>query len=107
MKLTTNTDRTESTPPRSIASVCRACGQKILRQIRQVKLAILAESATKLATQRHALRLALNEAEALAWETMHPQLFFPALAAEKVQAVAAWDARQRALRRQHPQSLAA
>jgi hypothetical protein len=44
-------------------------------------------------------RLALTEAEALAWQTEHPQLFFPALAREKVQAVAVWQARQDSLRR--------
>ncbi len=45
------------------------------------------------------LRLALNEAEALAWQTNHPQLFFPALAIEKAQAAVKWHERQRAVRR--------
>jgi hypothetical protein len=43
----------------------------------------------------HLLRLALNEAEALAWQTDFPQLFFPALAAEKAQAAVTWHRRQR------------
>jgi hypothetical protein len=43
------------------------------------------------------LRLVLNEAEALAWQTRFPHLFFPALAVEKVQEAAAWDSRQRAV----------
>lgn len=51
-------------------------------------------------TEEHGrvLRLALNEAEALAWQTDFPHLFFPALAAEKAQAAVAWHQRQRALR---------
>ena len=44
------------------------------------------------------LRLALTEAEALAWQTDFPHLFFPALAAEKAQAAVAWHQRQRAVR---------
>ena len=32
-------------------------------------------------------QLALNEAEALAWQTDYPHLFFPTLAMERVQAV--------------------
>jgi hypothetical protein len=51
--------------------------------------------------QEHAnvLRLALNEAEALAWQTAHPHLFFPALAAEKAQSAVNWHRRQRSVRR--------
>ncbi len=51
--------------------------------------------------QEHAnvLRLALNEAEALAWQTAHPHLFFPALAAEKAQSAVQWHRRQRSVRR--------
>jgi hypothetical protein len=45
------------------------------------------------------LKLALNEAEALAWQTDFPHLFFPALAMEKAQATVAWHQRQRAVRR--------
>jgi hypothetical protein len=32
----------------------------------------------------------LNEAEALAWETEYPQLVFPALAEEKIEAISSW-----------------
>jgi hypothetical protein len=42
--------------------------------------------------------LALNEAEALAWETEYPYLVFPTLAAEKAQAVAKWQVRQHLIR---------
>jgi hypothetical protein len=50
-------------------------------------------------SREHLLRLAVNEAEALAWQTDYPHLIFPTLAVEKVQAVTAWDAQQQALRR--------
>ena len=40
------------------------------------------------------LRLALNEAEALARQTDFPQLVFPVLAREKAEAIAAWQSRQ-------------
>lgn len=46
--------------------------------------------------QPRLLQAALNEAAALAWWSKFPELFFPALAHEKVEAVAQWDARQRA-----------
>src|SRR2546428_13960839 len=44
------------------------------------------------------LRQALNEAEAIAWQTGFPQLVFPSLALEKARAVAAWENRQRTMR---------
>jgi hypothetical protein len=67
--------------------------------MKKAKEAIFAESRDALKTQEQLLRLALNEAEALAWQTMYPHLVFPTLATEKVQAVVAWDARQRSVRR--------
>jgi hypothetical protein len=50
------------------------------------------------------LRLALNEAEALAWQTLYPHLVFPDLAAEKVRGVAAWNSRQQLIGGQSRQS---
>jgi hypothetical protein len=44
------------------------------------------------------LRQALNEAEAIAWQTGFPQLVFPSLALEKARAVADWESRQRSIR---------
>ena len=49
--------------------------------------------------QPRLLRQALNEAEAIAWQTGFPQLVFPSLALEKVSAVATWESRQRTMRR--------
>jgi hypothetical protein len=69
-----------------------------LERVNHAKEAVLAEWSSALRTQQHALRLALNEAEALAWETMYPHLVFPTLATEKVQAVAAWSDHQQRVR---------
>jgi hypothetical protein len=44
----------------------------------------------------------VNEAEALAWQTPYPHLLFPSLAAEKVQAVAAWQTRQQSVHQRQP-----
>jgi len=84
---------------RSAKRCLDACG-KLLAWIDNAKTAIVAEFRDKVAGQAHMVELAVNEAEALAWQTDFPQLFFPALAVEKASAVAAWNARQQALRRE-------
>jgi hypothetical protein len=76
---------------------CRECCEKVLTQIRETKQVILAEARDALKVPEQLLTLALNEAEALAWQTLYPQLVFPALAAEKIHGVAAWSNRQRLL----------
>ena len=92
----------DSSLGRTVGGACAASCQKILAQITAAKAMIFAESCQLLKTQEHLLRLALNEAEAAAWQTMYPQLVFPALATEKVQAVVAWEARQQSVRRASP-----
>jgi hypothetical protein len=82
----------------SFRQVCAHSCNRILAQIAKTKEAILAEARDTLKAQDHWLRLALNEAEAVASQTLYPHLVFPALAVEKVQAVAAWERRQRQLR---------
>jgi hypothetical protein len=77
--------------------VCASSCKRILAQIANAKEAILAEAHATLKAQDRLLRLALNEAEALASQTLYPHLVFPTLAVEKVQAVAAWEKRQRQL----------
>jgi len=76
----------------------RASCRKALAQMQAVKDAIYGESFRTVQPQERLLRLALNEAEALAWQTKYPQLVFPALANEKVQGVIAWNRRQQARR---------
>ena len=78
-----------------------AC-RKVFGQVARVKEAIFAESSPALQSQERLLRLALNEAEAAARQTPYPDLFFPALAMEKVQAVIAWNRRQESMKRTNP-----
>src|SRR5687768_3912217 len=79
-------------------NACLASCRKILAQLQQTKSAILNEFRASLEAHEHLLHLALNEAEALAWQSGVPHLVFPALATEKAQSVAAWHARQRSVR---------
>ena|SRR5215471_5619502 len=67
-------------------------------QIESSKNAIFAEFSEANPGQERILHLALNEAEALAWQTEYPHLVFPTLATEKAEALAAWQARARAVR---------
>ena len=83
---------------RTIANNCVATCQKLIGQIENAKNSLLAEFRDTIAAREQLLRLALSEAEALAWQSGFPQLVFPALAREKAQAVVAWDAHQRTVR---------
>ena len=87
---------------RAFGKTCVASCEKILARIKATKEAIFAESSQALKSRARLLRLALNEAEAMAWQTMFPHLVFPTLATEKIQAVIAWDALQQSVRRATP-----
>jgi len=95
MKPQTTNENLNPSARHALRHVCLAACQKILAR---AKAAIFAEWQSALATQERLLRLALNEAEALAWQTQYPHLVFPELATEKAQAVAAWSRRQQLLR---------
>lgn len=82
----------------SIQNACLKSCQKVLAQIKKTKDAVLVQFRDALADHEQLLRLALNEAEALAWQTHYPQLVFPDLAEEKAQKVANWAAHQRLIR---------
>lgn|SRR5690348_2300706 len=86
---------------------CVASCRKLLAQIEDVRGQVAAEFRGRLEEHKHVLDLALNEAEALAWESGYPQLFFPALAAEKASAVTGWHLRQQSLRQRTTPLLAA
>jgi len=73
---------------------CAACCRKALSLIENVKTTVFDEFKDALGSHQQMLRLALNEAEALAWQTAYPQLVFATLATEKAQAVAKWNAHQ-------------
>src|SRR5689334_3144448 len=66
--------------------------------VASTKEAVLREYGSKVAEHARLLRLALTEAEALAWQTEFPHLFFPALAREKAEATVSWHRHQRAVR---------
>jgi hypothetical protein len=83
-------------------NVCVASCRNILVQIAAAKEAIFTDSFKELGAHEHLLRLALNEAEAVSWETKYPQLIFPGLATEKVQSVMAWAAQQQLVLRPIP-----
>src|SRR5277367_1972884 len=85
----------------TIANRCAHSCKKLLAEIEQVKNKIGDEFRDAMESHQNLFRLALSEAEAMAWQTAYPQLVFPSLAAEKIQAVAAWRTRQHFLHQQN------
>lgn len=83
----------------TIAERCVQSCKRLLVGIKQTRSRITNEFHETYETHGQLVQLALNEAEALAWQTAYPHLLFPALAVEKVQAVATWQNRQRAMHR--------
>jgi len=84
---------------RDFATVCLDSCRKLLDRIEKVKQAVLDEFDDTMDAHNQMLRLAVNEAEALAWETDYPHLVFPVLAYEKAEEVTSWEARQSEIRR--------
>lgn len=101
MKLNMTHFTTSRTTGATLKQACFGACEKIVAQIARVKETIFAESRAMLAAPERMLKLALNEAEAVAWQTDFPHLFFPVLAVEKVRAVAEWNHRQASLRPAH------
>ena len=85
-----------------MGKTCLASCRKVVAQIKSAKAAIWREFRGTLEAHEHVLRLALNEAEALAWVSGVPQLVFPALAREKAESIAAWHDRQRTIHEPQP-----
>jgi hypothetical protein len=86
----------------TIADRCLQSCQKLLAAIEQAKTRIISEFRPTREAQENLFKQAVNEAEALAWQTPYPHLFFPSLAVEKVQAVAAWQTRQQSVHQRQP-----
>ena len=86
---------------KTAAKVCIESCQQLAAQFERAKGNLLAELRETLEVPEKLFRLALNEAEALAWESGYPHLVFPVLATEKVQATAQWNARQQFLRQKN------
>lgn len=80
----------------TLSHVLDTC-KEVLAQIKKAREAILTEARNTLEAPEQLLRLAVSEAEALAFQTRYPQLVFADLAAEKIQRAAAWSNRQRLL----------
>ncbi len=76
----------------------KAC-RELAVQVTNIKNGLVREFGSAIGGQSQLLQSALNEAEALAWQTPYPHLLFPELAAEKACAVSRWAARQRTVRR--------
>jgi hypothetical protein len=81
--------------------------RKILAQLENVKAQVVAEFRGQLDGHQRLLELAVNEAEALAWQTDFPELLFPTLATEKAGEVTGWHLRQQSLRRRMAPALIA
>ena len=71
--------------------------RKTLNAIAAARALVEREFSSLRQRQPRLLRQALNEAEAIAWQTGFPQLVFPSLALEKARAVASWENRQRTI----------
>ena len=81
----------------TIAARCAQSCKKLLAGIEQTKNKIANEFQETLESHSQLFQLALNEAEALAFQTAYPHLVFPSLAVEKIQAVSVWQTRQQLL----------
>ena len=93
-----NTDQgVKGSAGQTFAGACIVSCQKLAAGIEQTRSNLLAEFRETMKLPEQLFRQALVEAEALAWQTGYPQLVFPTLATEKVQAVAAWHRRQQLL----------
>jgi len=93
---TTNEARENQNQKNALGQALHSCKQ-ILAQINHVKEAILTEARNRLEAPEQLLRLAVSEAESLAFQTRYPQLVFADLAEEKIQRAAFWSEHQRML----------
>jgi hypothetical protein len=99
--MNTNDTNKNFNAEQTIGNRCVQSCKKLLAGIEQAKNKIADEFREIVEANQKTFQLALNEAEALAWQTDYPQLLFPTLAVEKVQAVATRRVRQQSLRRSH------
>jgi hypothetical protein len=81
----------------TLTNRCLQSCKVLLAEIEHTKKMIVNDFHETLDTHGNLFRLALNEAEALAWQTDYPHLVFPTLAMERVQAVVAWRRRQQSV----------
>lgn len=79
---------------RSFIGASVASCRKSASTLQSARQALLDEFRQETRAPYRMLRLALNEAEAIARQTDYPLLVFPVLAREKAEAIAAWRSRQ-------------
>ena len=91
----TNRVENNETNENPFTTFCANYCRKLLSEIQKSKQNLLAKFHSAFAGQEQLLRLAVNEAEAVAFLTDYPHLVFPTLALEKVQGVANWRAHQK------------
>jgi hypothetical protein len=102
MIMNTNQDAGKKNVTQKFADACVDRCQRLVTLIAKVKTNLVAEFKENFEVQERLLRLAVNEAEALAWQTEYPHLVFPTLAREKVKVVANWHQRQGLIRGSEP-----
>jgi hypothetical protein len=81
---------------------CVRCYEKVLQRLNTVKSGVEREFAQFTQGNELLLKAAINEAEAIAWQTPYPHLLFPVLAEEKAAAARQWTERQQAIRNRAP-----
>jgi hypothetical protein len=89
--------RPESRAKTATIACLKSC-RSLLRQVQGIKESMMREFESPRREQVQMLRLALNEAEALAWQTPYPHLLFPVLAQEKAESARQWAERQRSVK---------
>lgn len=94
-----NRSSNENNVAPNFTSVCIEQCRKLAAHLAAAKANLIAEFAESYEISEHLLHLAVQEAEAIAWNTEYPHLVFPALAMEKVRVAANWQERQVAVRR--------
>ncbi|HWV98822.1 MAG TPA: hypothetical protein VNZ64_03925 [Candidatus Acidoferrum sp.] len=98
VQVKSNAQRRESRAKTVTAACVKAC-RSLLHQLQSVKEAVMREFESPKREQGQMLQSALNEAEALAWQTPYPHLLFPVLAREKAESARQWAERQRDVRK--------
>lgn len=82
----------------SVIEACALSYQKAASLVTTARTSIMDQFRDLAAEDQHTLRLVLNEAEALAWQTEYPELVFQDLAEEKARGFVQWMAHQRDVR---------
>lgn len=96
-KLGSNSETDPAFSLRRLQVLCGQCYHSILRRLDAIRAGIERKFGRNTRGYERLLKSAMNEAEALAWQTPYPHLFFPELAREKAVAVQQWAAHQRAV----------